>query len=150
MRSFRYVVADVFTDRALAGNQLAVFTDARDVDQLTMQQLALELGFSESVFVLPPREGGTVRIRIFTPRNEIPFAGHPCLGTAFVLGAPLQLGVIALETGSGIVPVELERDPSGRIVFGRMSQPVPTVEPYDRAEALVAALGVGGSQLPVE
>jgi trans-2,3-dihydro-3-hydroxyanthranilate isomerase len=64
MRSFRYVVADVFTDRALAGNQLAVFTDARDLDELTMQELALEIGFSESVFVLPPREGGTVRIRI--------------------------------------------------------------------------------------
>jgi trans-2,3-dihydro-3-hydroxyanthranilate isomerase len=150
MRSFRYVIADVFTDRALAGNQLAVFTDARDLDELTMQQLALELGFSESVFVLPPREGGTVRIRIFTPRNEIPFAGHPCLGTAFVLGAPLQLGVIALETGNGIVPVQLERDESGRIVFGRMTQPVPTVELYDRADEMLAALGVESSELPVE
>ena len=150
MRSFRYVVADVFTDRALAGNQLAVFTDARDLDELTMQQLALELGFSESVFVLPPREGGTVRIRIFTPGNEIPFAGHPCLGTAFVLGAPLQLGVIALETGNGIVPVELERDESGRIVFGRMTQPVPTVRPYERADEVLAALGVESSELPVE
>jgi trans-2,3-dihydro-3-hydroxyanthranilate isomerase len=150
MRSFRYVLADVFTDRPLAGNQLAVFTDARDLDELTMQALALELGLSETVFVLPPREGGTVRIRIFTPRNEIPFAGHPCLGTAFVLGAPLQLGVIALETGNGIVPVELERDGSGRIHFGRMTQPLPTVAPYDRADELLAALGVGASELPVE
>ena len=150
MRSFRYVVADVFTDTPLEGNQLAVFTDARDLDELTMQALALELGLSETVFVLPAREGGTVRIRIFTPRNEIPFAGHPCLGTAFVLGAPLQLGTIALETGSGIVPVELERDPSGRIVFGRMTQPLPTVAPYERADELMAALGVESSQLPVE
>ena len=150
MRSFRYVLADVFTDRALAGNQLAVFTDARDLDELTMQELALELGFSETVFVLPPREGGTVRVRIFTPTNEIPFAGHPCLGTAFVLGAPLQLGVIALETGNGIVPVELERDESGRIVFGRMTQPVPTVKPYERADEMLEALGVGSSELPVE
>jgi trans-2,3-dihydro-3-hydroxyanthranilate isomerase len=150
MRSFRYVIADVFTDRALAGNQLAVFTDARDLDELTMQELALELGFSETVFVLPPREGGTVRIRIFTPGNEIPFAGHPCLGTAFVLGAPLQLGVIALETGNGIVPVELERDESGRIVFGWMTQPVPTVKPYDRTDEILAALGVESSELPVE
>jgi trans-2,3-dihydro-3-hydroxyanthranilate isomerase len=150
MRSFRYVLADVFTDRPLAGNQLAVFTDARDLDELTMQALALELGLSETVFVLPPREGGTVRIRIFTPRNELAFAGHPCLGTAFVLGAPLQLGTIALETGSGIVPVELERDPSGRIVFGRMTQPVPTVAPYERADELRTALGVDASQLPVE
>ena len=150
MRSFRYVVIDVFTDRALAGNQLAVFTDARDLDELTMQALALELGFSETVFVLPPREGGTVRIRIFTPGNEIPFAGHPCLGSAFVLGAPLQLGTIALETGNGIVPVELERDESGRIVFGRMTQPVPTVERYHRAGEMLAALGVESSELPVE
>ena len=150
MRSFRYVLADVFTDTPLAGNQLAVFTDARDLDELTMQALALELGLSETVFVLPPREGGTVRVRIFTPRTEIAFAGHPCLGAAFVLGAPLQLGTIALETGNGIVPVELERDPSGRIVFGRMTQPVPTVAPYERADEMVAALGVGSSQLPVE
>jgi trans-2,3-dihydro-3-hydroxyanthranilate isomerase len=150
MRSFRYVIADVFTDRALAGNQLAVFTDARDLDELTMQELALEFGFSETVFVLPPREGGTVRIRIFTPGKEVPFAGHPCIGTAFVLGAPLQLSVIALETGSGIVPVELERDESGRIVFGRMTQPVPTVKAYERADEMFAALGVESSELPVE
>jgi len=115
-----------------------------------MQALALELGLSESVFVLPPREGGTVRVRIFTPRNEIQFAGHPCLGTAFVLGAPLQLGVIALETGRGLVPVELERDASGRIVFGRMTQPVPDVAVFDRAEEMLAALGVASSELPVE
>ena len=150
MRSFRYVVADVFTDRALAGNQLAVFTDARDLDEITMQQLALEFGFSESVFVLPPREGGTVRIRIFTPRNEIPFAGHPCLGTAFVLGAPLQLGVIALETGVGTVPVTLERDESGRIVFGRMAQPVPRVESVGSPEAVLASVGAERSLLPIE
>jgi trans-2,3-dihydro-3-hydroxyanthranilate isomerase len=150
MRTFRYVLADVFTDRPLAGNQLAVFTDARDLDEVTMQELALELGLSETVFVLPPREDGTVRVRIFTPRNEIPFAGHPCLGAAFVLGAPLQLVTIVLETGSGLVPVELERDESGRIVFGRMTQPVPTVAPYDRADEMLAALGVTSSQLPVE
>ncbi|HEY8103116.1 MAG TPA: PhzF family phenazine biosynthesis protein [Gaiellaceae bacterium] len=150
MRSFRYVLADVFTDRPLAGNQLAVFTDARDLDEVTMQALALELGLSESVFVLPPREGGTVRVRIFTPRNELAFAGHPCLGTAFVLGAPLQLVTIVLETGSGLVPVELERDESGRIVFGRMTQPVPTFAPYDRADEMLAALGVDSSALPVE
>ena len=150
MRSFRYVVADVFTDRPLEGNQLAVFTDARDLDELTMQRLALEIGFSETVFVLPPREGGTVRLRIFTPRVELRFAGHPCLGAAFVHGAPLQLGVIGLETAGGIVPVELERDESGRIVFGWMTQPVPKVEPYERAGELLAALGLAASQVPVE
>ena len=150
MRSFRYVIVDVFTDVPLAGNQLAVFTDARDLDEVTMQRLALEIGFSETVYVLPPREGGHARIRIFTPANELPFAGHPCLGTAFVLGAPLQLGTIALETGRGIVPVELDRDESGRIVFGRMIQPVPSFAAYDRAEELLASLGVQRSSLPVD
>ena len=150
MRSFRYVFADVFTDTALAGNQLAVFTDARDLDPLTMQALAAEIGFSETVYVLPPRAGGHARLRIFTPAQELPFAGHPTLGAAFVLGAPLQLGVIDLETDGGLVPVVLERDPSGRIVFGRMTQPVPTVEPYARAQELLAALGLAESRLPVE
>ncbi len=150
MRTLRYVVVDVFTDRPLAGNQLAVFTDARGVDAETMQALALEMNFSETVFVLPPEKDGNVRIRIFTPRVELPFAGHPILGTAFVLGAPLQRAVLGLETGRGVVPVELERDGSGAIVFGRMTQPVPDVEPYPETDALLAALGVSESVLPVE
>jgi len=148
--SLRYVVADVFTDRPLEGNQLAVFTDARGIDEEMMQALALEIGFSETTFVLPPEQGGTVRIRIFTPKSELPFAGHPCLGTAWVLASSLQRGVVELETKSGIVPVELERDESGKIVFGRMSQPLPSVEPYPDAEALLQALHLGRSQLPVE
>jgi len=146
----RYVVADVFTDRPLAGNQLAVFTDARNLDTETMQGLALEIGFSETVFVLPAEQGGHARIRIFNPRHEMPFAGHPTLGSAFVLGAPLQLGLIALETGVGIVEVELERDESGRIVFGRMQQPLPEAQTVAETAALFAALGVIGSELPVE
>src|SRR6266516_4600151 len=148
MKNLRYVVADVFTDRPLAGNQLAVFTDGRDVHDETMQALAGELNLSETVFVLPPSEGGHARIRIFTPTMELPFAGHPVLGTAFVLGAPLQLGEIRLETGSGVVPVVLERE-GARIVFGTMTQPVPEWRPFDRAEELEELLGVR-SQLPVE
>jgi trans-2,3-dihydro-3-hydroxyanthranilate isomerase len=150
VRALRYVVADVFTDRPLSGNQLAVFTDARDVDPDTMQALALEIGFSETVFVLPAEGDGDVRIRIFTPRVELPFAGHPVLGTAFVLGGPLQRPVLGLETGNGLVSVVLERDAAGAIVFGWMTQPVPSVEPYPDPEALFAALGVEGSLLPVE
>ncbi|MFN0154282.1 MAG: PhzF family phenazine biosynthesis protein [Gaiella sp.] len=150
MATFRYVVADVFTDTPLAGNQLAVFTDARGLDSSLMQALALEIGFSETVFVLPAEDGGHARIRIFTPSSELPFAGHPTLGAAFVLGAPMQLGVIELETGRGIVPVVLERDESGRIVFGRMTQPVPTVASVEDTVALFAALGVNRSELPVE
>ncbi|HEX3686561.1 MAG TPA: PhzF family phenazine biosynthesis protein [Gaiellaceae bacterium] len=149
MRTFRYVVADVFTDTPLAGNPLAVFTDGRGLDDDEMQRLARELNLSETVFVLPPEAGGHARIRIFTPAVELPFAGHPTLGSAFVLGGPLQLVELRLETLSGIVPVALERE-GDRIVFGEMLQPLPKWAPYDDAEALLAALGVGRSELPVE
>jgi trans-2,3-dihydro-3-hydroxyanthranilate isomerase len=114
-----------------------------------MQALAAEMKFSESVFVLPTEADADVRIRIFTPAAEIPFAGHPTLGTAFVLGAPLQKAVIRLETGAGVVPVELERE-GAQIVFGRMQQPIPSIEAYGDAEELLAALGVAESRLPVE
>ena len=150
MATYRYVVADVFTDTPLTGNQLAVFTDARGLGDNTMLALAREMGFSETVFVLPAEADGNVRIRIFTPTHELPFAGHPTLGSAFVLGAPLSLAVIGLETGRGTIPVELERDESGRIVFGWMTQPVPALESYDDVAPLFAALGVEGSELPVE
>jgi trans-2,3-dihydro-3-hydroxyanthranilate isomerase len=150
MASYRYVVADVFTDVPLAGNQLAVFTDARPIPEELLQPLALEIGFAETVFVYKPEAGGHARMRIFTPAHELPFAGHPTLGTAFVLAAPMQLGVIELETGRGIVPVVLERDESGRIIFGRMTQPVPTVELLEDTAPLFAALGISRSELPVE
>jgi trans-2,3-dihydro-3-hydroxyanthranilate isomerase len=149
MPSFRYVVCDVFTDTPLAGNQLAVFTDAREIPEDRLQPLAREINFSETVFVYPGTGDAHARIRIFTPGVEVPFAGHPTLGTAFVLGAPLQLELIRLETGRGIVPVRLERE-GARIVFGRMEQPVPTVKPYSDEAGLLAALGVQRSELPVE
>ncbi len=150
MESYRYVVIDVFTERPLAGNQLAVFTNAQPIPEHLLQPLAKEMGFSETVFCYPAEAEGHARIRIFTPASEIPFAGHPTLGTAFVLAAPMQLGLIRLETGSGLVAVELERGESGRILFGRMSQPLPRIEPYERAEELLAALGLERSALPVE
>ena len=150
MPAFRYVVADVFTDTPLQGNGVAVFTDARELPEATLQRLARELNLSETVFVYPAEDDGHAKIRIFTPAAELPFAGHPTLGTAFILAAPLQLGEIRLETGAGTVPVTLERDEAGSIVFGRMSQPIPTVEPYDGADELFSALGVDGSELPVE
>src|SRR2546430_7656261 len=128
MRSFRYVICDVFTDAPLTGNQIAVFRDARDLDEPTMQALAREMNFSETVFVLPATsEKADVRIRIFTPSRELPFAGHPTLGSAFVLGGPLSKVVIRLETGAGVIPVALERE-GPRIVFGLMEQPIPRIE----------------------
>jgi trans-2,3-dihydro-3-hydroxyanthranilate isomerase len=147
--SYRYAVCDVFTDTALEGNQLGVFTDARGLDDQTMQALARELKFSESTFVLPPEQGGHARMRIFTPVTELKFAGHPTLGTAFVLGAPLQTPVVRLETGAGIVPVRLERE-EGRLSTGWMEQPLPTVAPYEAADGLLRMLGVERSELPVE
>jgi trans-2,3-dihydro-3-hydroxyanthranilate isomerase len=150
MARFRYVVCDVFTSEPLTGNQLAVFTDARDLDELTMQALAREMNLAETVFVLPPSsDAADVRIRIFTPALELPFAGHPTLGSAFVLGGPLSKIVIRLETGAGIVPVELERD-GPRIVFGVMEQPIPAWQSVPDAAPILAAAGVSGSQLPIE
>lgn len=149
MGTYRYVVADVFTDRPLTGNQLAVFTDASEIPEELLQPLAREMSFSETVFVYRAEAGGHARIRIFTPMDELPFAGHPVLGTAFVLAAPLQLPEIRLETGAGVVPVRLERE-GERIVFGRMEQPIPKVEPFDRPEELLRAVGVERSELPIE
>ena len=149
MPTFRYVFADVFTDVPFAGNQLAVFTDARGIPEEQLQPLAREIDFSETVFVYPSAGDGHARIRIFTPTLELPFAGHPVLGTAFVLGGPLQLDELLLETGAGVVPIRLERDGS-RVVFGWMRQPPVAPEPYEQADELLAVLGVPESGLPVE
>jgi trans-2,3-dihydro-3-hydroxyanthranilate isomerase len=145
---FRYVFADVFTDVPFAGNQLAVFTDAREIPEGRLQPLAREINFSETVFVYPAAGDGHARIRIFTPALELPFAGHPVLGTAFVLGGPLQLDELWLETGAGVVPVRLERD-GPRIVFGWMRQPPVAAEPYEQVDELLSLLGVERSGLPV-
>jgi trans-2,3-dihydro-3-hydroxyanthranilate isomerase len=150
VRRFRYVVADVFTEVPLQGNQLAVFTDARDLTDGDMQALAREMNFSETVFVLPPTVGDAdARIRIFTPSTELPFAGHPTLGSAFVLGGPLQKIVIRLETGAGVVPVELRRE-GPKIVFGWMEQPLPSWDSVANADEILAAVGAERSLLPVE
>jgi len=156
-----YVIVDVFTGTPLEGNPLAVFTEADGLPPERMQKVAREMNLSETVFVLPPAAGGNARIRIFTPATELPFAGHPTLGTAFVLCGQRGLDAIELETGAGVIRVEFaERDglpspqpsdlPPAPGLPGRMRQPVPTWEPYERAAELLAALGVEGSRLPVE
>jgi trans-2,3-dihydro-3-hydroxyanthranilate isomerase len=160
-----YVVLDVFTDTPLQGNQLAVFPDAREIPAATMQPLARELNLSETVFVLSPEQGGDARIRIFTPTAELPFAGHPVLGTAIALGVERALAQVTLETGAGLVPVTLrgagggedgrsaaraEQPAGARIAYGSMRQPIPTWRRYEREAELLAALGVERSGLPVE
>jgi trans-2,3-dihydro-3-hydroxyanthranilate isomerase len=145
----RYVLLDVFTDTPLAGNQLAVFTDAGGLSAPHMQPLARELNISETVFVLAPEHGGEARIRIFTPAVELPFAGHPVLGAAIVVGVERGLDAVTLETGAGLVPVALERR-GERVSYGTMQQPLPSWGPFEREAELLDALGVERSRLPVE
>src|SRR5213078_1549244 len=84
-----------------------------------------------------------------TPANELPFAGHPVLGTAFVVGGESGAEVVRLETGAGTIPIELGRE-GKRVVFGRMEQPIPSWAPYEHADELLRALGVERSGLPIE
>jgi trans-2,3-dihydro-3-hydroxyanthranilate isomerase len=148
----RYVITDVFTDAPLEGNSLGVFLDASDLDSQLMQRTARELNLSETTFVLPPESAeADAHIRIFTPGTELPFAGHPVLGTAVVLGSERpELSVIRLQTGRGVVPIELMRDADGRITYADMSQPLPEIAAYERADELLAALGVMRAELPIE
>jgi trans-2,3-dihydro-3-hydroxyanthranilate isomerase len=150
MRTFRYQLCDVFTDRPLTGNALAVFTDARGMDDATMQALAREMNLSECAFVLrPTAPEAQARIRIFTPTMELPFAGHPALGSAFVLAGPLEREVMRLETGRGIIDFRFERE-GVRIAFVWMTQPLPQPLAFAAGAELLAALGVPGSELPIE
>jgi trans-2,3-dihydro-3-hydroxyanthranilate isomerase len=147
----RYTILDVFTDTPLTGNPVAVFADGSDLETEVMQRTARELNLSETVFLLAPADRGAAdaRVRIFTPGAELPFAGHPVLGTSFVVGEDLATTVVRLETGAGLVPVQLTRE-GERIVYGEMEQPIPTVEPFERTDELFRALGVAGSELPVD
>lgn len=147
--SGRYLLLDVFTERPLQGNQLAVFTDARGIDAERMQRLALELRLSESVFLFPPQQGGEVAIRIFTPTLELPFAGHPVLGTAIVVAGALGLETVTLETQMGSLAVRVRHE-KGRARSGWMHQPLPSWAPFEHEAELLGALGVTEAKLPVE
>ncbi|MHB8657747.1 MAG: PhzF family phenazine biosynthesis protein [Solirubrobacteraceae bacterium] len=146
-----YEILDVFTDVPLQGNPLAVFTDAGGFAEELLQPAARELNLSETVFVLGPGTdtGAHARIRIFTPAAELPFAGHPVLGTAFSLGRRLELETVRLATAAGIVPVRLSWE-GEHIRSGEMSQPVPEIVAFEQVPELLASLGVERSGLPVE
>jgi trans-2,3-dihydro-3-hydroxyanthranilate isomerase len=146
---YRYSVLDVFTDVPLEGNQLAVFLNGTGLSPEVMQRAARELHLSETVFLLPPERGGHARARIFTPAAELTFAGHPVLGSAFLLGQHMATSVVRLETGAGVIPVALTRK-DGRVVSGEMEQPIPDPEPFASAGELLRALGVERSGLPIE
>lgn len=150
-----FLIADVFTGNPLEGNQLGIFPDGRGLSAELMQRAAREMNFSETVFFLPPDDSGPgpnadAHVRIFAPGSELPFAGHPTLGSAWVLGELLGKDGVTLQLAVGLVPVQLERDPGGEITFGRMSQPVPKIASYDRVPELLAALGIEAYGLPVE
>jgi trans-2,3-dihydro-3-hydroxyanthranilate isomerase len=158
---YRYLTADVFTDKPFGGNQLAVFPDAKGLDDEQMFALAREFNFSETTFVFPPEKGGTRKLRIWTPGGEVPFAGHPTVGTAHVLA---EIGEIPLEGEStsivfeeqvGPVPVKI-RASGGKPVFAQLSvaklpeigPPVPTRETLASMLSLEPKDLVGGHFAP--
>jgi len=156
-RRYSYVQMDVFTERRLEGNALAVFPDARGMSDAEMQAVARETRLSETTFVFPrepvvEREHG-VRVRIFTPEEELPFAGHPTLGTAFALRERSGASEIALDLEVGRIPVEFTVEGGGR-VFGEMRQVDPKMgESHSREEiARVAGLEVEdiATDLPIQ
>jgi trans-2,3-dihydro-3-hydroxyanthranilate isomerase len=150
--AYRYVQYDVFTREPLTGNQLAVYLDARGLDSARMQSIAREMNFSETTFVLPSEQAGTdIRMRIFTPGNEMPIAGHPTIGTTFALA---DAGIIrhgssrfVFGLNAGPTPVDLQWDGS-RLEFAWMTQGLPQfgADIADRAAA-AAALTLQASDL---
>jgi trans-2,3-dihydro-3-hydroxyanthranilate isomerase len=160
-RALRFRQVDVFADRPLAGNPLAVFLDADGLTDAEMQGLAREMNLSETTFVLRPtpagREAGaSFRLRIFMPAIELPFAGHPVIGSAWVLADEGRLKyagpstVVRVELGVGTLPVELSSDPAGTVDLITMTQGEPQVlavlGPEERTE-LVEALGISTADL---
>ncbi|MFD8462316.1 PhzF family phenazine biosynthesis protein [Streptomyces antimycoticus] len=142
-------MADAFTSTPLEGNPVAVFLGADDLTAPMMQRIAREMNLSETTFVLPPSGDADAQIRIFTPVNELPFAGHPLLGTAQVLAELWQNDRFVLETAMGEIPVAAERD-GDQFTRIRMAQPVPVWEPYEKAGELLDALDLDASTVPVE
>ncbi len=148
MAGHRNLHYDVFTRRPLAGNQLAVFPEAAGLDPALMQRIALEMAFPETTFILPPETDDTdVRMRIFTPRRELPMAGHPTIGSTFALASEGVIGPdrdrLVFGLGIGPTPVSLEWA-GDELTFAWMRQPLPEfgplIEDKDRGE-VAAALG---------
>jgi trans-2,3-dihydro-3-hydroxyanthranilate isomerase len=151
-RALKFYQADVFTSRPFGGNPVAVFPDAKDLTDDQLQQIAREMNLSETVFVFPPTDpAALVRLRIFTPTQEIPFAGHPVVGAFFVLA---ELGIVPLkesitrvmqECNIGLFPVELQAE-DGQVEQVVMTQPKPEflgpLEETDDLYKVAMALGL--------
>ena len=144
--SYRYCTADVFTSVAFGGNQLAVLPDARGLTDAQMQNITREFNYSETVFVFPPEQGGTKKLRIFTPGAEVPFAGHPTVGSAHVLAAIGEIKLTGAETkiifeeGVGPIPVTIRAD-GGNPVFAQFSvAKLPEVGPQPPTRTTLAEI----------
>jgi trans-2,3-dihydro-3-hydroxyanthranilate isomerase len=145
LRQYAFVQLDVFSSQPFEGNPLAVFLDGRGLSDQEMQALAQEMNLSETTFILP-RDPSTesengVRVRIFTVQEELPFAGHPTLGTAFQLRASPGTAEVVLDLNVGKVPVRFEEQP-GQPVFGEMTQKNPEFGPRHDRETVVRATGL--------
>ena len=139
-----FQTVDVFTDRKFGGNPLAVIPDAQGLTAEQMQSIAAEFNLAETTFVLPPRDPkNTAHVRIFTPKSELPFAGHPNVGTAFVLARHGRSGDrFVFEEGAGLVPIDLARE-NGAVVAARLAAPQPlSVGETVAAEIVAQAAGV--------
>lgn len=148
---YRYYTCDVFTTTRFGGNPLAVLPDAAGLGARQMQAIAREFNLSETAFVFPPEAGHTRRVRIFTPVGELPFAGHPNVGTAFVLAATGALGelrgslTVEFEEAAGVVPVAIEVE-GGRPVSCELAAP----QPLSLGKALPVPLVAAALSLPAE
>ncbi|HEX6060728.1 MAG TPA: PhzF family phenazine biosynthesis protein [Candidatus Limnocylindria bacterium] len=140
MTRHEYVLVDVFTDRKFGGNQLAVFRDGKGIRDELMQAAAKELNLPETTFVVPAEQGGDHKLRIFTPARELPFAGHPTVGTAFVL-ADSRDATLRLEEQVGTLQVTV------RDGFTEMEQPLPTFEPVADRDAVAASVSLDAGDL---
>ncbi len=155
MRNLPFVTVDVFTDTRFSGNPLAVITDARDLTDVEMQAIAAEFGYSETSFILPPRDpANTAEVRIFTPVTEVPFAGHPNVGTAHVvatLGSLFGQDVgdhLRFEEKAGIVEISVRHHAGGTVAGTTIRAPGPlTVGATVTPEAIAATLGLRPEQI---
>jgi trans-2,3-dihydro-3-hydroxyanthranilate isomerase len=150
---YRYFTCDVFTETRFGGNQLAVLPEAVGLSDRQMQQITREFNYSETTFVLPPEQGHTRRVRIFTPGQEVPFAGHPNVGTAFVLATCGALGdlrssvSVTFEEKAGLVPITIQVD-GGRVVSCELKAPQPVAfGPVVPAELVASAVSLSAGDI---
>jgi trans-2,3-dihydro-3-hydroxyanthranilate isomerase len=126
MRTYQFLTLDVFTTTRFGGNPLAVFPEAAGLSDAEMQAIAAEFNLSETTFVLPPENAAnTARVRIFTPAREMPFAGHPNVGTGWALAGRAVENVLRFEELAGLVTVTLARDAAGALAAATIAAPLP-------------------------